>query len=154
GFATAPTFTANLIVGADTVIASAPGFSATASFNLTNSPDVPNSITATTSTAQSLTVATVLSNALDVVVKDSHGNLISGATVTFTITAGGTGATGTFAGNTTTATATTGSNGIAIAPAITTDAISGTYTVTASVSGVSGTVPFTITNKPDVAASL
>jgi len=56
----------------------------------------------------------------------------SGVTVTFTGPSSG--ARGTFAGGTTTATATTNSSGVATAPTFTANGTTGTYTVTATVS--------------------
>ncbi len=63
-----------------------------------------------------------------------------------TFTAPASGASGTFAGGSTTASVTTGSNGIAVAPMFTANSQSGTYTVMANVSGVSLPAGFTLTN--------
>jgi hypothetical protein len=69
-----------------------------------------------------------------------------GATVTFTIVAGGTGAGGSFPGPVATATGTTDAAGNASAPTLTANGTAGTFTVTATVSGASGPATFTLTN--------
>jgi len=74
---------------------------------------------------------------------DAYGNGISGVTVTFTAPA--TGASGTFAGGSTTAQATTNSSGTATSPIFTANTTSGTYSVTASAASLSP-VSFSLTN--------
>src|SRR5581483_4407494 len=63
-----------------------------------------------------------------------------------TFTAPGSGPSGTFAGALTTASATTGSNGVAIAPTFTAGSQTGSYTITAAVNGVTATASFQLTN--------
>ena len=59
-----------------------------------------------------------------------------------TFTAPSSGASGTFAGGSATASITTGSNGIAVAPAFTANSQAGSYAVSATASGVAGTASF------------
>src|SRR5579871_4713288 len=146
GIATAPTLTAGAQAVSYTVVASVAGVTATASFNLTNTPvptPAPGSIAASAGTPQSTPVGAQFGVALQALVKDTNGNPYSGATVTFT--APGSGASATFSGSAT-ATAVTNSNGIATAPALTANSQSGSYTVTAAVTGVSAPASFALTN--------
>jgi hypothetical protein len=101
-------------------------------------------ITATGGTPQSATVNTDFASPLAATVKDTSNNPVSGATVTFA--APGSGASGTFSGGTTTATAVTDASGIGVSPAFTANGTAGSYTVTASVSGVSTPANFNLTN--------
>ena len=144
GIAVAPTFTANSQAGGYSLTASAPGVPETATFSLTNSAGAPANIVASAGTPQSATVQTAFAMALQATVKDSGGNPLSGVTVTFAAPASG--ASGTFAGGTASANVATGSNGIALAPTFTANTQTGGYTVTASVSGVTSTASFQLTN--------
>jgi sugar lactone lactonase YvrE len=81
--------------------------------------------------------------ALQVCVTDAGGNPLSGSPVTFNVTPGASGASGTFSANPPMPIP-TNENGIATAPALTANGIGGTFTVTASVNGLSAT--FTLTN--------
>src|SRR5581483_3987433 len=92
------------------------------------------SIASSGGTPQSATVGTAFATALQATVTDAGGNPLSGISVTFT--APGSGASGTFPGGLTTASATTGSNGVAVAPTFTANAKAGGYVVTAGASGV------------------
>ena len=87
---------------------------------------------AVSSTAPNLVVNTSVSNPFQISVLDSHGNPVSGASVTYTVTASS-GATGSFAGSTT---VTTNASGTATAPTFTPGTLTGSYTVTANVVGV------------------
>jgi hypothetical protein len=80
------------------------------------------------------------------------GSPVGGAVVTFT--APPTGASGTFAGGTNTATVTASSAGVAAAPAFTANTTAGAYTVTATVAGVSGSASFSLTNTAGTPASI
>jgi hypothetical protein len=148
GIATAPALTANSRAGSYTVTASAAGVSGTASFSLTNTAGAAASIAASAGTPQSATINTAFGTALQATVKDAGGNPVSGVTVTFA--APGSGASGTFTGS---ASVRTNASGIATAPTFTADSTAGSYTVTASVAGVSGTASFSLTNKPVVSGS-
>jgi hypothetical protein len=153
GVATAPTLTAGAQAGSYAVTASVAGVGATASFNLTNtavSTPTPGSIAANAGTPQSTTVGTQFGIALQALVKDTNGNPLVGATVIFT--APGSGASATFSGSAT-VTAVTNSNGIASAPALTANSQTGSYTVTATVTGASTPANFAMTNNAAVGAS-
>jgi protocatechuate 3,4-dioxygenase beta subunit len=143
GVATAATFTANSIAGTYAVTASAAGGLLVSSFTLTNLAGPPASITATAGTPQSVAINTAFAT-LQATVKDASGNPVSGAVVTFT--APSTGASGVFAGGGNTASATTNAQGVATAPACTANGIGGTFTVNASINGVTTTPGFSLTN--------
>jgi hypothetical protein len=101
------------------------------------------SISATTGTPQSAPVNTVFATALQVTVKDTGNNPLSGVTVTFTAPA--TGASAAFSGSAT-ATAATNTGGIAIAPALTANGQAGAFGVTATAAGVATQAIFNLTN--------
>jgi YVTN family beta-propeller protein len=117
-----------------------------ASYSFVYYVPAPASITATAGDNQSAEVGEAFAVPLQATVKDSVGNTFSGATVAFT--APGTGAGGTFANGTATDTETTDPNGVATASAFTANTTAGSYVVTASVSGVSTTASFNLTNTP------
>jgi len=149
GVAVAAVFTANTTAGNYTVTAGASGVTSPASFLLTNAPGSPASVAATAGASQSATVNTAFATNLQVTVKDTYGNAVNGATVTFT--APGSGASGSFAGGTNTAN--TNSNGIATAVQFTANGITGAYTVTAAVPGATS-ASFSLTNNPPPPASI
>ncbi len=109
----------------------------------TPEPPAPASIAATAGGGQSAQVNTAFPSALQATVKDSGNNPVAGATVTFTAPASG--ASGAF-GSLSSATATTNTQGVATAPAFTANGITGSYSVTAGVSGVASTASFALTN--------
>jgi len=80
------------------------------------------------------------------------GSPVSGAFVTFTAPA--TGASGTFAGGTSTETDTTNASGVAISTAYTANGTLGANTVTASVAGVTATTSFNLMNTSGPPASI
>jgi hypothetical protein len=80
---------------------------------------------------------------LQALVKDSGGNVVANASVTFT--APSTGASGTFSNGTTSYTTTTNSSGIATSP-LTANSTAGSYSVTAAVTGVPTPATFSLTN--------
>jgi hypothetical protein len=146
----AASFTANGVTGgAYIVTASASGLTGSVSFILTNNGLPPATITPTAGTPQSATINTTFGNALQAMVKDAGNNPVSGVNVTFA--APGTGASGTFAGS---PIVTTNSSGIAMAPPFTANAVAGSYTVTASVSGVTTPASLSLTNNPGPAANV
>jgi hypothetical protein len=145
GVATAPALTANSVAGSYTVTASVSSVSTPASFSLTNNAGLPASIIATAGTPQSAKVNTAFGIALQATVKDAGNNPVNGVTVTFA--APGSGASGTFGGATA---VTTNGSGVATAPALTANSAAGSYTVTASVSGVATPASFNLTNNAAV----
>jgi hypothetical protein len=115
--------------------------------NNNNSNHNPAAIAATSGNGQSATVSAAFSSPLVATVTDSSGNPVSSASVTFTVVAGSSGASASFATGGATDTETTGSNGQATtSQALTANATAGTFTVTAAVSGVSTPATFTFTN--------
>ena len=116
----------------------------TTSFTLTVNNSSTASITATAGTPQSAAVNTSFGAALAATVKDASSNPVSGVTVTFTAPASG--ASGTFTGGLKMTTATTNSSGVATAPAFTANGTAGSYTVTATASGVGTPANFSLTN--------
>jgi len=104
----------------------------------------PASITASSGTPQTTNLNQAPCAPLTALGKDSLGNPLSGVTITFT--APSSGPSGTFAGSVTTATAVTDGSGTATAPVFTGNGTTGSYTVTASVAGVSTPASFALTN--------
>jgi hypothetical protein len=137
---------ANTTAGSYSVSASTSGVSDVASFSLTNVAGAPATITAVSGGSQSAVVNTAFAAPLFVEVVDEFGNFVSGATVTFVGPASGAGAA--FPGGNT---ATTNAQGQAILN-VDANTISGSYTVSASVSGLSTVASFTLTNTPGAAA--
>jgi hypothetical protein len=112
----------------------------------------PTVVEASAGSGQSAALFTAFPVPLTVTVSDSSGAAVPGATVTFT--APGTGASGTFADGSRTATSTTDLSGAAAAPTFTANGTTGTYTVTATVSGIPGSARFSLANRAaDPAAS-
>jgi hypothetical protein len=148
GVATSGSLTANATTGSYTVIASVAGLSTTASFSLTNTASGQASIAAVSGSGQSATVSTAFANPLVVMVQNASGAAMSGATVTFTVPSSGAGAA--FAGGVNTAT--TNAAGMATSAALTANGTAGTYSVTASVAGISTPATFTLTNLPGATA--
>ncbi len=144
GVATAPALTPNTVAGTFTVVASVAGVSTPVSFTLTNTPGAPAAIMAVAGTPQVVAVTKAF-QPLKAEVVDRFGNAISGVKVTFT--APKTGATGTFGGSAT-ATALSGANGVATAPALTANSQLGSFTVTATATGVGTSASFALTNVP------
>ncbi len=123
GIAVAPAFTANSKAGSYVVTATASGVAGSASFSLTNTAGPAANVAASAGNSQSATVSTAFATALQATVTDSGGNPVSGVSVKFA--APGSGASGTFTGGSTTASVTTGSSGIALAPAFTANGVAG-----------------------------
>ncbi|HMD15789.1 MAG TPA: hypothetical protein VKH18_03905 [Terriglobales bacterium] len=108
-------------------------------------------IAPTSGTPQSAAVNTAFAAPL-VATVTMGGSPVSGAFVTFTAPA--TGASGTFAGGTSTETDTTNASGVAISTAYTANGTLGANTVTASVAGVTATTSFNLMNTSGPAASI
>jgi len=143
GSVAAPTFTANDTQGSYTVTASSQYGSV--SFSLTNTAaGVPAQLTAIPLKRRSARVTAGFPEPLQVRVLDAGGNPVAGATVTFTLGAGGSSpcdasasssAGATFTGAGTQATATTGATGVASSPLLSANSTAGSFTATAAVSG-------------------
>jgi hypothetical protein len=102
----------------------------------------PASITATGGTPQTTVILAAFPAPLAATVTDADGNPIAGATVTFV--APDTGASGTFANAADTAI--TNTAGLATSAVFTANGTLGSYTVTATTPGVSGSAAFNLTN--------
>jgi uncharacterized repeat protein (TIGR01451 family) len=138
-------FKANTITGSYQVTANTtPALPSAAIFNLTNTVGAPSSITSFAGSGQSTPINTAFSTQLQARVTDSSGNPLSNVTVTFN--APSSGASGTFAGGSTTADANTNADGVATAPVFTANGTAGSYNVTASTPGVSPSTTFSLTN--------
>jgi uncharacterized delta-60 repeat protein len=127
-----------------TLTASSSGLTEATSSPFNISAASPAAINATSGTPQSVTLGQTFTNALQATVSDSFGNPVSGVAVTFTAPA--LGASGTFAGNLGTITASTNSSGVATATAFTANATAGSYNVIASIGSGSPAAAFSLTN--------
>ena len=107
-------------------------------------PGGPTTIATYSGSPQSATVGTAFGSALQARVTDASANPVSGVTVTFT--APGSGASATFGGSSS-ATAVTNASGIATSPIPTANSTAGSYSVSASVSGLTPAT-FALTNTP------
>jgi hypothetical protein len=125
GIATAPTYTANTVAGANGLKAIAGSLNQT--FNLTNDPGAAAAIVPS-GTPQSVIVNTAF-NTLSVKITDSFGNGVPTQSVTFTAPASG--ASGTFTGGGRTFTSSTDANGNLSAPTFTANGTAGGYVLTA-----------------------
>jgi hypothetical protein len=147
GIATSSAFSANAMAGSYVVTATVSGVATAANFNLTNITGTLTFITATSGTPQSATVNQAFAAPLVATVVDGNSNPVVGAPVTFTAPA--TGASGTFASNSTaTETDITDAGGVATSSAFTAHGAVGSYTVTAVVTNGEEPANFNLTNNP------
>ena len=121
------------------------GVSSATSNSIVVSAAAPASITASGGSGQSAYVNTAFSTALLATVTDAFGNLVPGATVTFT--APGSGASGSFSNSSTAIPVNTNSSGQA-SETFTANNSTGSYAVTAATSGVTPDASFSLTNNP------
>ena len=138
------TFTAYSVNSAGTHIleAQATGLQSGASRTFTIVPGPAASVSALgRNLPQSTRVGTAFAAPLVASVTDAFSNPVNNATVTFTLNPSASGAGGTFSGM---PTAVTNEQGIATAPALTANAIAGTFTVTATIGATTAT--WTLTN--------
>ncbi|MGE0158553.1 MAG: Ig-like domain-containing protein [Gemmatimonadales bacterium] len=149
GKATASSWTLGQTAGLsnNTLSASVPGVALPATFTASATAGAPFSVAVDAGAAQSATVATAVAVAPRVIVRDQYLNPVQGASVTFAVTAGGTGAavvptTAIASGTDGTATATSWTLGRA--------AGSGNNTLSATVPGVATPATFTASATPDV----
>ncbi len=144
GLATLGSWTIGSTAGTNTLTATAAGGAFTgnpATFTATGTAGGPASVAANSTTTQNATVGTAVAAPPSVIVRDALNNPVSGATVTFAITAG---PAGVLVG----ATQTTNGSGIATVTSWTVDTTVRTNTVTATVTGAGITgnpVSFTAT---------
>ncbi len=104
----------------------------------------PASITILAGNNQSSSLTTTFGMALQVQVTDAYGNVLSGVAVTFTVEVGSSGASGNFGGMGT-ATATTSATGVAVAPPLVAGDKLGSFSVVASVAGLTQEDTFSLT---------
>jgi parallel beta-helix repeat protein len=148
GYATTPVPVAQGSAGTYAVTASVSGL-ASANFSLTNtSPVTVNSLSGTSGSGQSTTVGTAFGAPLQVRVMNSSSQPVAGYSVTFTAPASG--ATATFNGSPS-VTVATDSNGYATSPVPVASLTDGSYSVTASASGLPS-AGFGLTNAPQAQA--
>jgi protocatechuate 3,4-dioxygenase beta subunit len=147
GIATAPSFTANDTVGSYTVDAHSDY--GTVEFFVTNTAaGIPTAIAATGTTDQQATVNSQYAQPLQARVTDANGNPVQGATISFSVVPGTTGAGAMFLGGA--ATATTDSTGLATSPPLLANGTPGRFTATASTEGVSTVATYTFDNHAGV----
>jgi len=146
GSASAPTLTANGTIGSYNATAFAPtGITgagwALVTFNLANYTQIDP----VGGDNQTAAPNTTFANNLKVLVVNQNAIPTLGVAVTFTVTPGASGASATFASGGSTFTNTTASDGTVTAPALTTNATSGTFAVVASSPGLPS-YSFTLNN--------
>lgn len=143
GVATAPPFTANFTVGNYTVDAHS-DYGTVELFLSNTANGLPSSIAAAGTTSQEATVNGSYGQPLQARVTDANGNPVQGATVTFAILPGPTGASASFLGGA--PSATTDSNGLATSPPLLANGVPGRFTATASTAGVATVATYTLDN--------
>ncbi len=112
-------------------------------------PGPAATITATAGTSQSATINTAFNTALQATVLDSVANPVPGVTVTFATPL--TGAGGSFAGGNTVV---TNANGVAVATTYAANGTAGSYSISASVAGVTTPATFSMTNNTGGASAI
>ena len=144
GVATAPAFTANDTAGSYSVDAQSDY--GTVNLYLTNTASgLAASITATGGTSQESPVNLQYAAPLQARVLDANGRPVQGATVSFAVVNGTTGAGASFLGGGP-ATATTDSNGLATSPALLANGVPGRFSATASIAGVAAVATYALDN--------
>jgi hypothetical protein len=144
GVATSSVFTASMVAGAYTVTASVAGTQTPANFNLTNTAGPPSQVVPSSGSSQYAVGGAPFATPLVATVEDSDGNPLTGVSVTFTAPASG--ASGTFASNSTnTETDVTDANGNATSSIFTSNTTAGAFTVTATATGATAG-NFSLTN--------
>jgi len=150
GTATAPQFTANTTVGRYVDTARATGFAAPVLFQLTNTAERAAAISPRTGTPQSTPIVTAFPTRLAVLVTDRFGNPVSNVLAAFVPPSAG--PSGTFPGGSNTAS--TDTDGIAIAPVFVANSIAGPFSLSATVVGVATPALFLLTNLPGKPGSI
>ncbi|HEY6178473.1 MAG TPA: Ig-like domain-containing protein, partial [Kofleriaceae bacterium] len=139
------TATANATAGGYVVTASIAGGASTL-YSLTNLPGAPATVSITAGGGQSATVGTAFGHTIDVLVVDSDSNPVPATTVTLT-------GPGLGAGIASTVNLTTNASGTA-SGTVTANHTAGSYTVSASVTGVATSPTVPLTNNPGTATAL
>jgi protocatechuate 3,4-dioxygenase beta subunit len=138
GNAVAPTLVGGPTAGPVTVTAKSSVSGVDTSFSELVVPGPPASITVEAGNNQSTTPLTSFPSALEAIVQDSYGNVISGAQVDFAVTGG----SASFPGPSSTDSELTAS-GLAVSQTLTAGPTAGPVTTTATVDGTSVTTSFT-----------
>jgi hypothetical protein len=139
-----------LLVGLS-LIAALVGCSSSSSSKPSNTP---TAVAATSGSGQSVAVGGAYT-ALSATVTNSAGAGVNGVSVVFSVVAGSSGATASFATGGATDTETTNTSGVATtSQVLTAGTVAGAFTVTATVSGVTSPATFTETNTATAAATL
>jgi hypothetical protein len=156
GTATSPLFTANATAGTFTATAATDGVVEPASFMLANLTGAPPTITALTPVKQSAAVGARYGKPLQVKVLNGSGHALQGTSVTFTLgsstsagSAGGSSSSSagaSFVGGSSQATETTNDGGVATSPRFLANTTAGSFTATATTSGISKAVSFALHN--------
>jgi len=145
GVATAPPFTANYTTGSYSVDAHSDY--GTVELDLTNTATgMAVSITASSAASQEATVNSQYAQPLQAQVRDANGKPVQGATVTFSIATGPTGASASFLGGSAQTTATTKSDGVATSPPLVANGSPGRFTAAASTTELPTAATFNLTN--------
>jgi protocatechuate 3,4-dioxygenase beta subunit len=145
GVATAPPFTANYTAGSYSV--DAHSNYGTVELYLTNTANgLAASITASGAASQEATTNSQYGQPLQAQVLDANGKPVQGATVTFSIATGPTGASASFLGGGAQTTATTKSDGLATSPPLVANASPGRFAATASTTDLPTLATFSLTN--------
>lgn len=144
GVATAPTFTANFTAGAYTVYAHS--LWNDVQFSVVNTANgVASSINAAGGSDQAAIASRQYRQPLQARVLDASGQPVQGATVSFSILVGATGASAVFPEGVQ-AEAATNSSGTAISPPLLANSIAGRFTALATVDGVATVATFVLEN--------
>lgn len=158
GVARSPSFKANAVEGAFTASASTAGVTQPALYPLRNLASKPSVLARHGRGSQSAKAGARYGHPLEVVVRSAGGRPLEGVTVTFSLgsaAAGGTEAAGaSFVGGSAQATAVTDAAGLAVSPLFTANSTPGKFTATASMSGVTRPVTFTLENRSVGTASI
>ena len=154
GIATAPTLTANQVSGSYTVVAQVANTSYQVSFELDNTTSgVASLVGVSSGNDQSAQVGQQFALPLAVNVSDSYGAAVADASVNFTVVPTD-GAQASFVGGGSAASAQTNGLGTATSPLLVAGSTTGTFTVQASVTGVSKLVTFTLTDRAAAAYAI
>jgi protocatechuate 3,4-dioxygenase beta subunit len=145
GVATAPTFTANDLAGSYSVQVDS-DFGSVLLYLTNTASGVAASITAAGQTRQEASVNSRYAEPLQVDVVDADGRPVQGATVTFSLGTGTTGASAAFLDGGPQTTATTTANGRATSPPFVANSTPGRFTATASTTGAGTAATFTLVN--------
>jgi hypothetical protein len=160
GIATSSSASTNGTNGTYQLTASAPGVSTPAVFSLSNTSSAPDTLNPVlTTTPQSTEVGTAFATDLQATLTDSSGSAVAGVPVTFTaytgLESGLSGqASATFSGDVTTVVEDTNSDGIATAPSLTANLMTGAFVVTASVPDTYEPAVFEMTNTDSSSTTL